>query len=298
MRICKPVVLALIASAIVIGGAGCPVEVVGTGTFTTMQDIPYAQGYVADPLLVDGYVLRELMLDAYIPDDQDSLVPGVILMHGGGFIEGSKNDERIVEYGEFLAARGYASFAINYRLVQDDPPAPAYWESTAFSSAAHAAMVDAKAAIRFVRANAAAYGVDPNRIAFLGESAGAIAGVTAAVTESNEFASDGADFPIPAFNNPAVSSELQAYVHFWGSADHVLLKIGANDPPTMIVHGTDDDTPLATFAASERLHAALELWGIPHEFYEADGFGHGAWNYVLRGLGLKSLTINFLNEHL
>jgi len=278
--------------------SGCPVELPGTGTFSVTRNIPYAQGYVADPGKVDGLALRELILDAYIPDEIAPTVPAVILMHGGGFVEGSKDDERIIEYAEFLAARGYAAFAMNYRLVEDDPPAPASWELTPFSSAIHAAIVDAKAAIRFVRANAEAYGVDPNRIAFLGESAGAIAGVTAAVTESTAFSSDGADFPIPPFNNPSESSSLQAYVHFWGSADHVLLNIRGNDPPIMIVHGTDDDTPLAMFNASERLHAAVELWGIPHEFYEAEGFGHGAWNYALRGLGLKSLTLEFLNEHL
>ena len=279
-------------------GSGCPVELTGTGTFSVSRDVPYAQGYVADTTKVDGYVLRDLHLDAYIPDDGNGGMPAVILMHGGGFAEGSKNDERIEEYGEFLAARGYAAFAINYRLIPDEPPAPASWESTSFSSAVHAAIVDAKAAIRYVRANAGAYGVDPNRIAFLGESAGAIAGVTAAVTDSNAYSNDGPEFPVPASNNPGELSTLQTYVHFWGSADHVLLNIRGSAPPIMIVHGTDDDTPLATFAAAERLHAALELWGVPHEFYEAEGFGHGAWNYSLRGLGLKSLTLEFLNEHL
>ncbi len=278
--------------------SGCPVELPREGTFTVVRDVVYAQGYVADPGKVDGYTLRDLHLDAYIPDGASSAAPAVILMHGGGFAEGSKNDARIEEYGEFLAARGYAAFAINYRLIPDDPPAPASWESTAFSSAVHAAIVDAKAAIRFVRANAVAYGVDPNRIGFLGESAGAIAGVTAAVTESSAYSNDGTDFPIPAMNNAAESARLQAYIHFWGSADHVLLDIRSDDPPIMIVHGTDDDTPLAMFGASERLHAALEFWGIPHEFYEAEGFGHGAWNYTLRGLGLKSLTLQFLDEHL
>lgn len=287
-----------IALLALVVGSGCPVELTSTGTFTVSRDVPYAQGYVADTTKVDGYVLRDLHLDAYIPDDALGVTPAVILMHGGGFSEGSKNDERIVEYGEFLAARGYAAFAMNYRLVPDDPPAPASWESTPFSSAVHAAIVDAKAAIRYVRANAGAYGVDPNRIAFLGESAGAIAGVTAAVTDSNAYSNDGADFPVPAFNNPGELSTLQTYIHFWGSADHVLLNIRGSAPPIMIVHGTDDDTPLATFAAAERLHAALELWGVPHEFYEAEGFGHGAWNYSLRGLGLKSLTLEFLNEHL
>jgi predicted esterase len=277
---------------------GCPVERPTTGTFSVMRNIPYAQGYVADIGKVDGFALRDLVLDVYIPDDTASPVPAIILMHGGGFVEGSKDDERIVEFSEFFAARGYAAFAINYRLVDADPPSPAYWESTALSSAIHAAIVDAKAAIRFVRASAGTYNVDPNRIAFLGESAGAIAGVTAAVTESNAFSNDGTDFPIPDFNNPSESSRLQAYVHFWGSADHVLLNIRGDDPPTMIVHGTDDDTPLAAFGASERLHAALEFWGIPHEFYQAEGFGHGAWNYSQRGLGLKSLTLEFLNEHL
>lgn len=284
-------VLAL--SAIVM--PGCPA---GFGGVIVVQDRVYAQGYVADSESDPPWRLRDLVLDVYMPDAMGRLLPALILVHGGGFSEGGKDDERIVEYANYFARRGFVCFAISYRLVQDEPPAPGYWDSVRFTSAVHAAIVDTKAAIRFVRANASEFGVDPSRIALLGESAGAIAGVTAAVTSSTNYATDGPEFPMPSTNNPGVSASLQTYIHFWGTADHVLLDVGPSDPPIMIVHGTDDDILLTPFAAALRLHAAAEIWGVPHEFYEADGFGHGAWNYTIRGRGLKALSLDFLNEHL
>jgi acetyl esterase/lipase len=219
-------------------------------------------------------------------------------MHGGGFVEGGRGDERIVDFATYFAARGFVAFAIDYRLIQDNPPAPDLWGTLLFPAVVHAAIVDAKAAVRHVRAHAAEYGVDADRIAFIGESAGAIAGAAVAVSDPDEYTMDGEDFPIPRANSPNASPRVQTYVHLWGNADHVLGEVTADDPPTMIVHGEEDDIFLTPFAAAERFHIALELRGIPHEFYAAEDFGHAAWNYTLRGKSLERLTLDFLNEHL
>jgi predicted esterase len=279
---------------------GCPLTTPpALHEVTVIKDTVYAIGIVSDGLDPVEWQEAELALDVYIPDAKGlNERPALLLVHGGNFFEGNKEKLQIVEYANFFAERGYVCFAMNYRLQGDYPPAPEDWSVFSLTSAAHAAMVDVKAAIRFIRANADAYSVDANRIGLLGESAGAIAGVTAAVTPADLFSTDGPSFPTPPFNNPGVSPKVQAYVHLWGSADHVLLNVNSTDPPIMIVHGEEDTTPFAAFPASERLHTVVDLWDIPHEFYAAKDAGHGAWDYILRGKDLKTLTLEFLDEYL
>lgn len=279
--------------------AGCPDGGPSTGDFDVTYDVPYAVGNYSPTAAQTSWEERSLYLDVYEPvDDTKAPRRALILVHGGSFLEDGKDNERMAEWASYFARRGFVVFSIDYRLIGDYPPAPLYWETSFLPDTAHAVTVDAKAAVRFVRANAASYGVDANRIAFLGESAGAIAGAGVAFTDSGDLASDGPSFPIPALNHPGESARVNAYIHFWGNADHVLSNIDANDPPTMIVHGNEDDVFLTPFAAAERLNFVLDLTGVPNEFYEADGFGHSAWNYRLRGKSLERLTYEFLQEHM
>lgn len=276
--------------------AGCPGEG-PVGGLEVERDIPYGVGYTRSDS-DSGWSLSELLLDVYKTDDTSSSKPAVVMVHGGSFTEGSKEKEEIVAFARYLARRGYVVFAINYRLTTDNPAAPSYWSAFNLTSTVHAAIVDTKAAVRFVRANAGRFGVDPDRIGLVGESAGAIAGVAVAVGDEDRFNRDRSDLPVPDQNLPAVSDDVQAYVHLWGGADHVLLDLDRSDPPIMIVHGEDDDTFFASAGASERLHAGLELLNLPHEYYEAEDTGHGAWDYRLRLQSLESLTLAFLDTYL
>lgn len=279
--------------------AGCPDGGTPPDDLIITDDVAYALGNYSPTAAQTTWEEKTLYLDVYEPAD-NTKAPNraLILMHGGSFLEDGKDNERMVEWASYFAQRGFVVFSIDYRLVGDYPPAPLYWETSFLPDTAHAATVDAKAAVRFVRANAGSYNVDANRIAFLGESAGAIAGAGVAFTDSGDLASDGQAFPIPAFNNPGESARVNAYIHFWGNADHVLSDLDANDPPTMIVHGNEDDVFLTPFQAAKRLNFFLDLIGVPNEFYEADGFGHSAWNYRLRGKSLERLTYEFLQEYM
>ncbi len=279
--------------------SGCPDGGTTSGSVDVTFDVAYAVGNYSPTAAQTTWEEKTLYLDVYEPTDGTKAARrALILMHGGSFLEDGKDNERMTEWANYFANRGFVVFSIDYRLIGDYPPAPLYWEASLLPDTAHAATVDAKAAVRFVRANAASYNVDPNRIAFLGESAGAIAGAGVAYTDSEDLASDGQAFPIPAFNNPGVSARVNAYIHFWGNADHVLSDLDANDPPTMICHGNEDDVFLTPFQSAERLNFFLDLIGVPNEFYEADGFGHGAWNYRLRGKSLERLTYEFLQDYM
>lgn len=126
---------------------------------------------------------------------QDSPLPAILCIHGGGFRSGTREgyDGLCVK----LAAHGFVAATVTYRL------APAF----RFPAAVH----DCKAAVRWMRKNAATYGVDPKRVGVMGGSAGGhlaqFLGVTARVPE---FEGDA---------NPGPSSEVQCVVNFYGPSD-------------------------------------------------------------------------------
>ncbi len=146
------------------------------------------------------------VLDVYLPEEGEGPFPAYIFIHGGAFIAGDKQDV------QFLLAidgirRGYAVISLEYRK--------------AFESKAPNALYDVKAAIRFLRAHAEEYRLDPRRFALGGDSAGAYYAVFAAATGA-----------VPAFDGPEpglpeVSGEVQAVVAQCGLYD----LLGQTPPP-------------------------------------------------------------------
>jgi acetyl esterase/lipase len=107
------------------------------------RDIVYAT--------MDGH---ELKLDIAYPKNIKAKIPAIVYIHGGGWVLGDKSPNEAITY----AKNGFVGIAIQYRLsgVAKFP----------------AAVQDCKAAIRWVRANAKRYGIDPDKIGVIGESAG------------------------------------------------------------------------------------------------------------------------------
>ena len=99
----------------------------------------------------------ELLADLHYPRGLDK-APVLVAVHGGGWQIGDRSIYQ--HWGPYLASRGYALFAIEYRLMK---PGMTTWPGAAY---------DVKAAVQFVRANAAKLGVDLDRIALIGDSAG------------------------------------------------------------------------------------------------------------------------------
>ena len=115
-----------------------------------------------------------LYLDLYRPRVWDGgdlsgyqrLQPAVVLLHAGGFSRGVKNGSFMREEATYFAQHGFIAVAIDYRL-----------EAASFlpeDGAVHDAITDTKAAVRWLRRNKQLYGVDPERIAVWGASAGGI----------------------------------------------------------------------------------------------------------------------------
>ncbi len=154
-------------------------------------------------------------LDIYLPDEGDGPFPIIVSIHGGAFMGCDKADMQVMP---MLAGhqRGYAVVAINYRL-SGEAKFPALVQ-------------DAKAAVRWIRANAAQFGLDPDRIAAWGGSAGgyqaSMLGVTAGVPELEDL----------SLGNPNQPCDIQAAVVWFGPTSC----IWPNAPPFFIQHGTRD----------------------------------------------------------
>lgn len=188
-----------------------------------------------------------LLADVYVPSGPDAQRPAVVLVHGGGFAFGVRQDMRA--YAEGLAALGIVAATIDYRLSEGS-----WFPATALDDpdlviAAGLARDDAEAAVEWMQASAGRLGVDPRRIAVAGYSAGAITAVEVAMHD-------------PSVNGAASIA----------GAGINLQEQDAADPPMVLFHGTDDDVvPYAL--AVETCGSAAEV-GAPCELVPYEGVKH------------------------
>ena len=113
-------------------------------------------------------------LDLYVPDTVDGSVPKLfVIIHGGGFVLGDSQTRQAQLMCRYFRDHGYACASVNYRLAQEEP----------FPGA----LLDCKAAIRFLRAHSDEYGYDASHIAVFGESAGGYLATMCSVTDDTEF---------------------------------------------------------------------------------------------------------------
>jgi acetyl esterase/lipase len=228
----------------------------------------------------DGQHLR---LDLAMPKEGKGPFPAVLCIHGGGFRAGKR--ESYDGLCMRLAEKGYVAMTVTYRLAPKYP----------FPAAIH----DVKAAVRWARANAAKYKIDPKRIGVTGGSAGGhlaqFLGVTADV---KEFEGDE--------GNASQSSRVACVVNFYGPSDFTksygksvdaavvlplflggnletarkkhlraspLYWVTPNAAPTLCIHGTEDK-----YVAHEQavwLIDKLRAAGVEAELLTMKGAGHG-----------------------
>lgn len=260
---------------------------------------------------VDG---QKLMLDIAVPKGAGPH-PLVVMFHGGAWIGGSRKDLSVGDKArdgrylpsaiEEVAANGYVAASVGYRL------APKYKFP--------AQIQDARAAVRFLRANAKEYGIDKDKVAAAGFSAGGhlalLLGLAGKV--------DGWD----AGGHPGESSAVQCVVDFFGPADLSLYAAspGVEDaymvpvfgkavktdpavykaaspvtyaskaaPPTLILHGNID--LIVPIVHSEALYKKLKDAGAAAEMITVRGEGHGWTGPALRRSYDDALQ--FLDTHL
>ena len=161
----------------------------------------------------------------------------------------------------FFAKLGYVVAAINYRLLSPTGCGGNPDPTPVCVHAAMGAQHDAQAAVRWLRAHASTYGVDPTRIASGGESAGAVTSLLVDWRSEDPGAS----------GNPGHPSDIGAAVSVAGGAP-TNEYIDADDPPAIFFHGTEDRTVPYDWAVQNA--AAMYRAGILTVFEPFEGAGH------------------------
>jgi len=152
-------------------------------------------GITYKTLAVSPYGKRDLHLDLFRPLKAGTY-PALLLIHGGGWRSGNRTMEN--QLAQQVAAHGYVTATVEYRLS----PEAIY----------PAAVYDIKSAVRFLRSNAAKFGIDPDRIAISGTSAGGqLASLVGMTAEVKKF--DGGE------TDSKVSAKIQAIIDIDGVLD-------------------------------------------------------------------------------
>ena len=206
-----------------------------------------------------------LALNLYEPTgDTVSRRPALVVAHSGGFKVGTKTNAVSVDLANRFARKGYVVISIDYRklaLVDCGTLGGLINDSSGCKYAAMAATSDGQAAVRWLRANADTYRVDPTRIAMMGDSAGALmsilTGMLADVPGNPEApTSIEAMFGAPAnTGNPEQSSEVQAWASISGG-------LPPTETPTLGEKLAASETP----TAPGYLFAATEDNQTPHQW--------------------------------
>jgi acetyl esterase/lipase len=226
---------------------------------------------------------QDLKLDLARPRQGAGPFPAVVCLHGGGWRAGSRHDlDKLIQ---MLAGQGFVAVSVGYRLAP----------------AAHfpAQIEDCKAAVRWLRAHARQYHLDPDRVGALGFSAGGhLACLLGTADRSAGLEGEG--------GNPDQSSRVQAVVSFFGPTDFSkktwsdevenvflvpflgapydkaadlyrkaspLTYVSKDDPPFLFFHGTKD--PLVNVQESENMVKKLQEVGVSARLVRLEGEGHG-----------------------
>jgi acetyl esterase/lipase len=287
----RKAVLVLVVACITLAATGCTIQFIPPAgpaplryrdeiftDVTKTSDITYGTAVDTTGTTVD------LKLDVYQPSgDKVDARPAIIWVHGGSFATGNvdKTSPELVDESNVFSEKGYVNFSIDYRLdpVGCSAAAPTANCVTAIFNAWH----DAQAAVRFVRMNASTYGVDPNRIAIGGTSAGAIVALDVGYGSENIGTGE---------SNLGVSSAVGAAVSLSGAC--IGPTIDKNDAPALLFHGTADTT--VPYAWAQNTVKAAQAVGLPVFLTSWQGAGHVP--YVQHRQEILDQTTNFLYAEL
>lgn len=225
---------------------------------------------------------ESLRADLHFPSDPAPR-PVVVFVHGGAWVSGTRTGSMwLGQVQGPLLARGFVIVTIDYRLAPEHR-----WP---------AQIQDVRCAIRFLRAHAGEYGIDPGRIAAMGTSAGGHLAAMAGTADDGAFGGGG--------EWPGFSGRVRAVVSLYGPADLTsddweqwqltvfpavfgtanpaspilaqaspINHVTPDDPPHLLIHGDSDE--LVPVSQSEAFFARLDAAGVEAELVVVAGANHG-----------------------
>tara|TARA_B100000900_G_scaffold404507_1_gene412958 strand:+ start:46 stop:840 length:795 start_codon:yes stop_codon:yes gene_type:complete len=199
---------------------------------------------IQDDVVIGKAGNRDLLADLFLPPSEDQKKPAIVVIHGGGWMEGDKTQLR--GYGILLSQLGFVCLCASYRLSQE-----AKWPSH---------IHDVKCAIRYLKANAEKLGLDPNRIGVTGNSAGGHLALMCA-SDEKELEGDGGNqeldskvkaicamYPPTLVREEVPEGKFNAFAFMMGddasSEDYMKASPIKQDltefPPCLLIHGSTD----------------------------------------------------------
>lgn len=254
----------------------------------------------------------DLVLDLYAPQGAPPGRPALVIVHGGGFVGGGRQQEALVSFANYFTSRGWVCISIDYRVLGDRGTLSSQWAQYVQNQvppadrdqgrALYPAARDAKAALRWLYANAATYQINTDFVTAMGGSAGAYLAIVLGVTDPQDFRDEAlltAD-PTLASTHLNQPSRVRTVIDHWGGLAHLRVlealdgrsRFDASDAPVSIVHGTND--PTVPFSEAEALRDAYVKTGVPHAFYPLENRGHGPWDAMVDGKTLEELAMAFV----
>ncbi len=239
---------------------------------------------------------RELRLDFYPALGAAKPAPCVVLVHGGGWDGGARN--QLPDLNAWLSAEGYAVASLEYRLAPKDIyPAP---------------VEDMRSALDWMRSHAGELGIDATRFVLMGRSAGGQIALQAAYLRPDASIKGVIAFYAPADmvfgyslpTNPLIMDSRQLMVNYLGSkyedkpeayvASSPVEHLTATSPPTLILHGRAD--VLVSYQHTVHMRAKLKPLGVKHFEVDLPWAAHG-FDYVFRGPG-SQISLYFIERFL
>lgn len=227
---------------------------------------------------------RAWRLDLFHPKAENERPrPGIVFVHGGAWRSGDKRAGTFLNGAIEYAQRGYVTITINYRLT-GEAPFPACIE-------------DVKCAVRWLRAHAEKYNLDPNRIGAYGNSAGAhLVSILGLVKPDAELEGDGPWLDYSSMVQAVAASATPADLSLFRSTqqsderfkneDHTVAElkrlcsplnhVTKTAPPFLLFHGTTDRT--VDVKHSDIFNAALKKAGGDVTYIRIEDSGHGVFN--------------------
>ena len=244
----------------------------------------------------------DLVMDIYTPTgDTHNLRPAIIFAHSGAFLNGDRNHEDMVAFCEEFAKKGYVTATFDYRK--------GFYLLTNVAMhgtrGVYRGIQDGRSAVRFLRANASTYGIDPDKVYLAGSSAGAFIALHAAYMNNPAeqpidtkevdyfnaifpFFHNGPDLgPVDVGANLAENGQPDAILSLWGALQSTDLVTVEDTTPIFMAHGTDDSTVLfesgspfgyplfPSVDGSNPINAKLDVLNFTNkETYFVNGEGH------------------------